>query len=138
MTPHQGSGAGTAIEVLFRLYPSIYPEWKLTLFTQDAYILATVLGHPSISRHNVHRALGVYDDIRCPISHKVMEASRRNGRLFTFELGGVDLDRLPPQKQRDYLQRLASNVLRSWEWGKLYGFSVARKILLTDFSISFT
>ncbi|KAF9070947.1 hypothetical protein BDP27DRAFT_560479 [Rhodocollybia butyracea] len=96
MTPHQGSGAGTAIE--------------------DAYILATALGHPSINRNNVQRALGVYDTIRCPISHKVMEASRRNGRYFTFELGGVDLDRMPPQKQRDYLQRLASNVKRSWEW----------------------
>ncbi|KAJ4490652.1 hypothetical protein J3R30DRAFT_3751372 [Lentinula aciculospora] len=100
MTPHQGSGAGQALE--------------------DACILATVLGHPSTNRSNVaHRALRVYDNIRCPFAYKVMQVSRANGRHLTLELDEgvpVDLDSLPPKQQWDYLQRLGNTVVKNWEW----------------------
>ncbi|KAJ3975910.1 hypothetical protein EV361DRAFT_945748 [Lentinula raphanica] len=99
MTPHQGSGAGQAIE--------------------DACILATVLGHPSTNRTNVaQRALRVFDSIRCPFAYKVMEVSRANGRHFTLldESGVVDIDKLPQKQQREYLQRLSRSIIQNWEW----------------------
>ncbi|KAL0954169.1 hypothetical protein HGRIS_005302 [Hohenbuehelia grisea] len=49
MTPHQGSGAGQAME--------------------DAFILATLLGHPRTTRGTISRALKVYDEIRRPFAH---------------------------------------------------------------------
>ncbi|KAJ3862361.1 hypothetical protein EV359DRAFT_74222 [Lentinula novae-zelandiae] len=100
MTPHQGSGAGQAIE--------------------DACILATVLGHPSTNRTNIARALRVYDSIRCPFAYRVMEVSRINGRYFTLQLdeaaGAMDLDKLPPKQQWDNLQQLGSRIVKNWEW----------------------
>ncbi|KAJ3993829.1 hypothetical protein F5050DRAFT_620234 [Lentinula boryana] len=100
MTPHQGSGAGQAIE--------------------DACILAAVLGHPSTDRTNVaQRALRVYDSIRCPYAYRVMEASRINGRYFTLRLdedGTIDIDKLPPKQQWEYLQRLGHAIVKNWEW----------------------
>jgi len=96
MTPNQGSGAGQAIE--------------------DAYLLATVLGHPGTNRNNVHRALKVYDAIRRPAAHTAVEMSRINGRYFTFELDGVDLDTVHPRQQWDSLQRIGKAVVKNWEW----------------------
>ncbi|KAJ7227879.1 salicylate hydroxylase [Mycena haematopus] len=73
MTPHQGSGAGQAIE--------------------DACILATVLGHRRTTRENLPRALRIFDEIRRPATTNVVEGSRMNGRYFSFEMEGVDFDR---------------------------------------------
>ncbi|KAF5349393.1 hypothetical protein D9758_015518 [Tetrapyrgos nigripes] len=72
MTPHEGSGAGQAIE--------------------DAYLLATVLGHPRTNSTNVHHTLSVYDSIRRPLAYDVMEHSRMNGHYFSLNVDGVDFD----------------------------------------------
>ncbi|KAJ7698138.1 hypothetical protein B0H17DRAFT_1051225 [Mycena rosella] len=96
MTPHQGSGAGQAIE--------------------DAYILATVLGHPSTTRETIPRALRIFDEIRRPAAAGVMEACRLNGRYFSFELDGVDLDHYAGPQLWDKLQKLHGAVVKNWEW----------------------
>ncbi|KAJ7923437.1 hypothetical protein B0H13DRAFT_1979817 [Mycena leptocephala] len=96
MTPHQGSGAGQAIE--------------------DAYILATVLGHRSTIRANVPRALQIFDEIRRPAAAAVMEGSRMNGRYFSFEVDGVDFDRCTGPQLWDNLQKLNSALVKNWEW----------------------
>ncbi|KAJ7509595.1 hypothetical protein B0H11DRAFT_1960233 [Mycena galericulata] len=96
MTPHQGSGAGQAIE--------------------DAYILATVLGHRSTTRETLPRALGIFDKIRRPEAIRVMEASRMNGRYFSFAVDGVDFSRYAGPQLWDKLQKLHNSVVKNWEW----------------------
>ncbi|THU98077.1 salicylate hydroxylase [Dendrothele bispora CBS 962.96] len=103
MTPHEGSGAGQAIE--------------------DAYLLATVLGHHRANRNNVHRALAIYDDIRRPAAYHVMEHSRKNGQYFTLHVDGVDFNNSgKPKEQWDNLQRLGRTFEKNWEWGEFVGF----------------
>ncbi|KAJ6513511.1 hypothetical protein DFH09DRAFT_1197196 [Mycena vulgaris] len=96
MTPHQGSGAGQAIE--------------------DAYILATVLGHPSTTRETLPRALRVFDEIRRPAAVGVVEASRMNGRYHSFEVDGVDLNRYSGPQLWDKLQKVYTAIVKNWEW----------------------
>ncbi|KAJ7289283.1 hypothetical protein C8J57DRAFT_428970 [Mycena rebaudengoi] len=96
MAPHQGSGAGQAIE--------------------DAYILATALGHRSTTRETLPRALRVFDEVRRPAATAVMEKSRMAGRYFSFDVDGVDFDRLAGPQLWDKLQKLAGVVTQNWEW----------------------
>ena len=64
MTPNQGSGAGQAIE--------------------DAYVLAALLTHPSVTRESIPRALKIYEKIRLPHGNDVQRRSRENGKLYEF------------------------------------------------------
>ena len=64
MTPHQGSGAGQAIE--------------------DAYVLAALLAHPSTTLEKVAVALKVYEMVRLQHANGVMRGSAMNGRLYEF------------------------------------------------------
>ncbi|KAG6909506.1 hypothetical protein DXG01_017063 [Tephrocybe rancida] len=94
MTPHQGSGAGQALE--------------------DAYILGTVLGHPSTTRTTLDRALHIFDHIRRPHALRVAEKSRRNGQIFT--LHDLDLEGLPDDALLVELNTLSEEFTKSWEW----------------------
>nr|GAT45211.1 predicted protein [Mycena chlorophos] len=107
MPPHQGSGAGQAIE--------------------DAYLLSRILGHPSTTPSTIARALTIHDSIRRPLSHRVAQSCRQAGRYFSFELDPsevmprVDLasDFGIPRRDSDEwecLQRLHANMVRIWEW----------------------
>ncbi|KAJ7031865.1 hypothetical protein C8F04DRAFT_1109318 [Mycena alexandri] len=96
MTPHQGSGAGQAIE--------------------DAYVLATVLGHRSTTRQTLPRSLRVFDEIRRPVAAGVVESSRMNGRYFSLEVDGVDFNRYAGPQLWDNLQKLNSTIVKNWEW----------------------
>lgn len=95
MCPHQGSGAGQAIE--------------------DAYILATVLRHRGTHRGNIERALQVYDSVRRPLALHVQERSRLNGRYFTFA-DDIDWERLSESQLWEKLQQLGNRFTRNWEW----------------------
>ena len=55
MTPHQGSGAGQAIE--------------------DAYVLGSLLGHPSVTLATLSSALKVYQKIRLSFANEVQRRS---------------------------------------------------------------
>ncbi|KAG6846695.1 hypothetical protein H0H93_012370, partial [Arthromyces matolae] len=80
----------------------------------DAYILATVLGHPSTTRDNIHRALKVFDDIRRPEAHLVAEKARRHGQIYTFYQ--EDLDGLSPDDLMVKLESISEELTRIWEW----------------------
>ncbi|KAJ5864992.1 uncharacterized protein N7529_006908 [Penicillium soppii] len=76
-TPHQGAGAGQAIE--------------------DAHVLAELLSNDRVkSAHDVVSALKAFDDIRRPRCQRVVTTSKENADLLclSFEGVGDDADRL--------------------------------------------
>lgn len=64
MAPHQGSGAGQAIE--------------------DAHILAVLLSHPKTTIHTLKEALKVYEDIRRPFAADIQKRSAFAGTMYDF------------------------------------------------------
>ncbi|RPD58219.1 FAD/NAD(P)-binding domain-containing protein [Lentinus tigrinus ALCF2SS1-7] len=62
MTPHQGSGAGQAIE--------------------DGFILATILSHPNVTLSNLFEALKIHDGLRRPFSQGIQRRSQMTGYLY--------------------------------------------------------
>ncbi|KAF8991048.1 hypothetical protein BDQ17DRAFT_1287752 [Cyathus striatus] len=94
--PYQGSGAGQAIE--------------------DAYMIATVLGHPQTTRETLAHALSVYDHVRRPIAHNVHERARLNGQYFSLHFDGIDFDTLSGNQLRAKLQLLSQTFTKNWEW----------------------
>lgn len=99
MTPHQGSGAGQAIE--------------------DGYVLATILGHPATTRETISRSMLIYDQVRRPVAQSVHEVARQNGKIFTFCAPDPDLnfDHVSsPEEMSAKLQRLSHRFTKNWEW----------------------
>ncbi|KAF8843489.1 FAD/NAD(P)-binding domain-containing protein [Paxillus ammoniavirescens] len=86
MMPFQGSGAGQSVE--------------------DAYFLATVLGHPSTTLETVPRALAVYDKIRRPFSSQVALWSKHNGELSMLQTDVPSTE-------------LGKMMIENWEWAWL-------------------
>ena len=88
-TPHQGAGAGQAIE--------------------DAHVLAELLGDPRVTepKHFV-AALQAYDQVRRPRSQQVVVSSKENGNLLCLQLDGI-LD------DEEKLKETFSNRFR-WLW----------------------
>ena len=87
-TPHQGAGAGQAIE--------------------DAFVLSNLLGQVA-SAANITQAFEAYDTVRRPRSQRVVTTSREAGCLYEMEDEevGTDLD-----KARENLL-----VRCEWIWG---------------------
>ncbi|KAE8151910.1 hypothetical protein BDV25DRAFT_138390 [Aspergillus avenaceus] len=76
-TPHQGAGAGQAIE--------------------DAHVLAELLGDSNVTEpEHVVAAFKAYDDVRRPRSQRVVTSSKENAYLLCLCLDGVgdDADKL--------------------------------------------
>ncbi|KAL1671489.1 hypothetical protein EV122DRAFT_295461 [Schizophyllum commune] len=96
MTPFQGSGAGQAVE--------------------DAWLLAHLLGDPSVTRDTIPQALRVYDAARRPVAQDVQERSRVNGHLLALNYRGIDFDALQGEAQRAALIELGEQMQRDWEW----------------------
>lgn len=72
-TPHKGAGAGVAIE--------------------DAAILGALLGSPAVqSPADVEAAFRLYDSTRRPRGVRLVEDSRAQGQLYSFELEGIGAD----------------------------------------------
>ncbi|KAG5644252.1 hypothetical protein DXG03_008790 [Asterophora parasitica] len=94
MGPHQGSGAGQAIE--------------------DAYILATVLGHRSTTQKTLHHALRIFNDVRRPKALEVAEKSRRNGQLFMMH--GQQFEDLAQDVVQHKLRTLSEEFTEIWKW----------------------
>ncbi|KDR80975.1 hypothetical protein GALMADRAFT_1117498 [Galerina marginata CBS 339.88] len=96
MTPHQGSGAGQAIE--------------------DAFILGTLLGHPRTTRETIARALSIYDHIRRPFALKAQERSRLNGQYFTLCTQEIDFNAVSEHEILSKLKILGQIFTKNWEW----------------------
>lgn len=103
MLPHQGAGAGQAIEV--SCLNDVY-VLSTNLRPKDAYILAQILGYEGVTKETLPNALRAYEKIRMPIANKVLQGSRESGMMYEFnsELG-QDFVRLGPaiQKQWDWI-----------------------------------
>jgi len=96
MPPHEGAGAGQAIE--------------------DGYILSILLGHPLTTRDTIARALSIYDHIRRPISHKIWDSSRLNGQYFMFHAPGIDFETVQEHELPSKLKTLGHMFTKNWEW----------------------
>ncbi|KAF8961501.1 hypothetical protein BDZ97DRAFT_1664184 [Flammula alnicola] len=116
MTPHQGSGAGQAIE--------------------DAYILSTLLGHALTTKATIGRALSIYDHIRRPFALQTQERSRLNGRYFTLNCQEVDFDTVPDHEMLSKLKILGKVFTKNWEWAWMssLGGSVQEALRLLESS----
>jgi salicylate hydroxylase len=82
-TPHQGAGAGQAIE--------------------DAFVLSNLLGKINSSA-DIEKAFEAYDAVRRPRSQKVVTSSRDAASIYEFEnveLGG-DLDKIKERLEKRY------------------------------------
>lgn len=92
-TPHQGAGAGQALE--------------------DALILSTLLADERVrSAADIPAALHVYDAIRRPRSQKVVSTSRAAGETYAFKgPAGDDLDKIRDELLTRY----------SWIWDEDMG-----------------
>ncbi|KAL1698925.1 hypothetical protein EV121DRAFT_284475 [Schizophyllum commune] len=99
MTPFQGSGAGQAVE--------------------DAWLLAHLLGDPSVTPDTIPDALRVYDAARRPVAQGVQERSRVNGHLLALNYRGIDFNALQGEAQRAALIELGEQMQRDWEWAWL-------------------
>ncbi|PSR73282.1 hypothetical protein PHLCEN_2v10860 [Hermanssonia centrifuga] len=85
MTPHQGSGAGQAIE--------------------DAYILGSLLGHPSTTLDTLPHALKAYEHVRLPLANNVLTCSRDAGLIYDFRSECGD----------DY-EAIGATLSHAWDW----------------------
>ncbi|KLO14628.1 FAD/NAD-binding domain-containing protein [Schizopora paradoxa] len=86
MLPHQGAGAGQAIE--------------------DAFLLAQVLGYEGVTKESLPEALRAYESVRLPIANEVLRGSRDSGMMYEFNSEfGQDFEQLGPaiQKQWDWI-----------------------------------
>ncbi|KAJ8588057.1 FAD/NAD(P)-binding domain-containing protein [Rhizopogon salebrosus TDB-379] len=86
MMPFQGAGAGQSIE--------------------DAYLLATVLGHKSTTIQSIPRVLAIYDKLRRPFSTDMALRSRLNGQLCALQ-------------KPTPLYKLGDIMTKNWEWAWL-------------------
>ncbi|KAG9310152.1 hypothetical protein JVU11DRAFT_9772 [Chiua virens] len=87
MLPFQGSGGGQSIE--------------------DAYILATVLGHPSTTLETIPNALAVYNKLRRPFASDVALRAKSNGQMSVGQAGDIPL------------AKLGEVMTKNWEWAWL-------------------
>jgi len=85
MTPHQGAGAGQAIE--------------------DAYILASILGHALTTKTTLSQALAAYEHIRLPLANHVLRESRNSGLMYEFN-----------SEYRDNYDTLGPAIQAQWDW----------------------
>ncbi|KAG7095080.1 hypothetical protein E1B28_005868 [Marasmius oreades] len=95
-TPHQGTGAGQAIE--------------------DAYVLAELLGHPHTTRETIPRALKIYDSIRRPWTQTVAEKARANGSYLTLDFEGFDFEGASEDAIKTQLGRMSEIIIDDWRW----------------------
>ncbi len=102
MTPHQGAGAGQAIEVRFALAGRTEAHIPAL---QDAFVLAEVLGHRHTSRSSIPRALTAYERVRLPMANHVLNGSRQSGNMYEFN--GPLGDNLVP---------LGPLIGSQWDW----------------------
>ncbi|TFY51588.1 hypothetical protein EVG20_g10929 [Dentipellis fragilis] len=86
MLPHQGAGAGQAIE--------------------DAFILASLLGDPSVTPLTLEHALKAYEHVRLPLANHVLTGSRESGRMYEF-VGEYDFGDC---------EQLGPTIERQWDW----------------------
>ncbi|KAJ4474008.1 hypothetical protein C8J55DRAFT_562652 [Lentinula edodes] len=95
-SPHQGTGAGQAIE--------------------DAYFLAELLGDPRTTLNTVQQALKVYDKFRRPWTQAASAKAMANGRYFTLHYDGFDFVHADAAAVVQKLHELSDIMIDEWKW----------------------
>lgn len=100
MAPHLGAGASVGIE--------------------DAYILASLLAHPSIphplSMQHLSRITDIYNNTRVPQAMSRSKASSDQGHLFALSAPGFERFAEGDDVPRDMLVDLFHQVEENWSW----------------------
>lgn len=96
MLPHQGAGAGSAVE--------------------DSYILAALLASPLCTKSTIPDITKVYDAVRRPAANRVMELSRIAGRLCGINTPGYEDVTEGAIVEAERLQKLVNTISKNWEW----------------------
>lgn len=107
MLPHQGAGAGQAIEV--RTRKLIHVSCKLTCsipFVKDAYVLSHILGNKLTTKATLRHALSAYEAVRLPAASQVLSGSKESGLLYEFN---------HPDLGQDY-ESLGPRIEKQWDW----------------------
>ncbi|TDL26549.1 salicylate hydroxylase [Rickenella mellea] len=127
MTPHQGSGAGQAIEDAYII--SALLTSPLTTFTPRSTSSDTS-SNTKTRTTMLHEALKIYDAIRRPAGNDVQRRSRINGFLYEFNdarfpevfpliLGhgaaGDNADNTG-EKDKERLKHMGEEIEKNWEW----------------------
>ncbi|EJD03076.1 FAD/NAD-binding domain-containing protein [Fomitiporia mediterranea MF3/22] len=86
MLPHQGAGAGQAIE--------------------DAYVLAQILGSSMCTRKTLAYALKAYEYVRLPMANDVLQGSRDSGLMYEFDYPGLG----------EHYAALGPVIQSQWDW----------------------
>jgi salicylate hydroxylase len=82
------------------------------MIIQDAYVLATLLGHELTTLATLPHALEVYQKIRMPFAYDVGARSHQNARWFSL----MDFKPNPSRSKQENLQELGRLVQSRWEW----------------------
>ncbi|TKX24585.1 6-methylsalicylic acid decarboxylase [Elsinoe australis] len=85
-TPHQGAGAGMAIE--------------------DALVMSNLLEGVERTPRGIRRVFEVYDKVRRPRTQKVVRTSNEAGRCYDYMLEGVG----------DDLEKVKADLAHRWDW----------------------
>jgi len=96
MTPHQGSGAGAAVE--------------------DAYILASLLSSRFCTKLKIPAIAKVYDSIRRPRGNQAIERARAAGRLCQIASPGFEDVEVGADVDAERLRSLVGMMAKNWEW----------------------
>jgi len=99
MEPHQGAGAGQAIE--------------------DAYLLATLLGHSRTTFGSAPRALQVYDTVRRPFTSEISRRNRLAGRQLMLFGNSAEWNSCTADVLKNRLQELGGAITSNWDWAWL-------------------
>ena len=125
MTPHQGAGAGVAIE--------------------DAYILGALLAHPQTTHSTLLTALKVYETVCLKHANEVQRRSRLHGQLYEFAVppfssiaDRIILDNEECGEDMASLRALGDAFIenRKWGWETDANDNLARAISLFEAQVS--
>ncbi|KAH9929144.1 uncharacterized protein B0H18DRAFT_997735 [Fomitopsis serialis] len=97
MTTHLGAGAGQAVE--------------------DAFVLASLLVHPTATAKTLAYALRAYDEVRRPLTQWVVERSRECGLTEEFNMLPSTGDEGVRDPERD-LQQVVERMKELFSWAK--------------------
>ncbi|KAG6886846.1 hypothetical protein C0992_002026 [Termitomyces sp. T32_za158] len=96
MAPHQGSGAGQAIE--------------------DGCLLAELLGHRLAKRETLPIVLRIYDFFRRPFALDIAQKSFQNGSYLSLTHEDFILDGCDASKQVECLHQMGEVIVDNWRW----------------------
>jgi salicylate hydroxylase len=83
---------------------------------QDAYLLATLLGHWRTTINTIPHALRAYDAIRRPFTNDIARRNRLTGSQFMFLGDHFDWDNCQDDELRNRFNHLDGAITNNWQW----------------------